>query len=593
MTLETRSAGEVAVDQALTDWSRVVARTLVDAGIRKLIASPGSRSTPFLISCLREPLLEVHHVLDERSAAFVALGAARVRGEPIAVLATSGTAPAHWYPAIIEASLANHPIVFLSADRPTEQGFCGAAQTIDQTHLFGRHVRFFADPGNPEGTPSALFGLRRLLHQAIAHAKGPIPGPVHINLRARKPLEPKATTSLALDAVLAVPLPKTEVRLTESAESLDLAAELLSRAERPLFVVGPLAPTEDVDALLHLVGALGAVLSAESTSQLRFAPRSEPGHKALARFDSLDGWLRVGLFEIHPELQPDLVIQCGAEPTSASYERWIARAKPNRIVLGTTTWNDPSGTARAILRGPLGEVARALETRLIPGERSEAWARDLSARDERITAALEQGSEPWSEAAIARTTLRAMPSQTRLVLGNSLPIRMVDRYAQTSEAIEVVHQRGANGIDGFLAQTYGAMLAAPRNTVVLIGDCTFLHDTGSLLSLRRTTTPVVIVVVQNGGGRIFETLPVARAAPEAMPFFVTEEEVELASLARAYGVRYARVVEASQLSDAITRGLKQSGVSIVEAVVEAHGAIKLDAMADALFRGHLHSRGIA
>ena len=190
-------------EQVITDWSRVVARTLVDAGIRKLFASPGSRSTPFLIASLREPLLEVHHVLDERSAAFVALGAARVTGEPMAVLATSGTAPAHWYPAIIEASLANIPLVFLSADRPTEQGFCGAAQTIDQTHLFGRHVRFFADPGNPEASPGALLGLRRLIAQAVSHAKGPLPGPVHLNLRARKPLEPTEATSALLESVLA------------------------------------------------------------------------------------------------------------------------------------------------------------------------------------------------------------------------------------------------------------------------------------------------------------------------------------------------------------------------------------------------------
>ena len=570
-------------EQVITDWSRVVARTLVDAGIRKLFASPGSRSTPFLIACLREPSLEVHHVLDERSAAFVALGAARVTCEPMAVLATSGTAPAHWYPAIIEASLANIPLVFLSADRPTEQGFCGAAQTIDQTHLFGRHVRFFADPGNPEGSPSALLALRRVIAQAVSQARGPLPGPVHLNLRARKPLEPNTATSAVLESVLAQPLPKAILQLGIDAESLAQAGDLLAKAKRILFVLGPIAPTETTRALLQLARKLGAVIAAESTSQLRFHPEAQ----GIARFDSLDGWLGAGLFETS-DLAPDLVIQCGAEPTSAAYERWIARAKPIRIVLGTHAWNDPSGTARAILLGDLDTSSRALIEHATAAPRDEAWARELHARHEHITRLLEERND-WSEAVVARTTIAAMPSNARLVIGNSLPIRMVDRYAQSNAAIEVVHQRGANGIDGFLAQTFGAALAAPRSTVLLLGDCTFLHDASSLLTLRRTTSPVVIVIVQNGGGRIFETLPVARAAPETLPYFVTEEEVDLASLAHAYGVRFSCVSDASQLATEIAKGLVQQGVSIVEAVVEAHGALKLDAVSDALFRAE--SRG--
>lgn len=589
MSVEARSTSEVTTDQALTDWSRVVARTLVDAGIRTLIASPGSRSTPFLIACLREPSLDVHHVLDERSAAFVALGAARVTGMPVAVLATSGTAPAHWYPAIIEASLANVPLVFLSADRPTEQGFCGAAQTIDQTHLFGRHVRFFADPGNPEGALSSLLGLRRLIAQAVSHANGPIPGPVHLNLRARKPLEPKTTSSPALDAALAQPLPKASTRLALDAESLAFAGELLTRAERPLFVLGPIAPTEDTDALLELAYNAGAALAAEGTSQLRFGHETQ----GVARFDSLDGWLRVGLFEAHPELQPDLIVQCGAEPTSAAYERWVTRTKPIRIVLGTYAWNDPSGTARAVLRGPLRDVCVELQKTVRVHPKRDAWAREMSARHERIVVALDEASEAWSEAAIARISLRSMPNESRLVIGNSLPIRMVDRYAQSSASIEVVHQRGANGIDGFLAQTFGAALVSPRKTLVLLGDCTFLHDASSLLSLRRTTSPVVIVVVQNGGGRIFETLPVARAAPETLPFFVTEEQVDLAALATAYGVGYVRAEDSAQLTHAINTGLEHANVTMVEALVEAHGATKLDATSDALFRAQLLHRGRA
>lgn len=583
----TELAGEPLAN-TLTEWSRVVAETLLASGVELAIVSPGSRSTPYLAALLRvaersESLarsLRVLDVVDERSAAFVALGAARTSGRPVALLCTSGTAPAHWFPAVLEASLARIPLVLLSADRPTELMHCGAAQTLDQTKLFGDHVRHFVDPGNPESSLPSLVGLRRAITQAVARALGPDPGPVHINLRARKPLEPRAATSAAelalvakVDALLATPLPRIEQNLALPATQLDAVAMRIARAERPLFVAGPLPVGVDVAAVRSLVARASGVLFAEVASQLRTGAGSDD----VVQANALEAWLRAGLLD-RPAYAPDLVVQLGATPTNAALERWLGRAKPTRVVLGVPDWIDPQGTAEEIVIGDVGALAAALAARTSPRSEPSVWARalaEIDAEGERIARSI---AGAWSEAHIARAVLES--DLERLVIGNSLPIRMVDRFAprDVRAPVEVVHQRGANGIDGFLAQSFGAQLARPLRTVALLGDLTFLHDVGSLASARRSSSPLVVVVVANGGGRIFETLPVARDAAWAMPHFVTEQEFDLASLAAAFGVAHRRATDPSALAEALSFGLGRSGLTLVEAVVPPHGAVELDRM---------------
>ena len=174
-------------------WARVLLTSLADAGVHDVIVSPGSRSTPFVLAALRladEGRLNCHDVVDERSAAFFALGRARVTGRPALLLCTSGSAMTHYFPAVVEADADRLPLLILSADRPVELQHCGANQTLDQLHLFGRHVRRFVDLGLAQATPDALRSLRRQAAQAVFESTWPTPGAVHLNARARKPLEP-------------------------------------------------------------------------------------------------------------------------------------------------------------------------------------------------------------------------------------------------------------------------------------------------------------------------------------------------------------------------------------------------------------------
>ena len=187
-------------------WATALFAALADCGVGDVVIAPGSRSTPFVLAAAATPRLRLHDVLDERSAGFFALGMARAGGRPPLVLCTSGTAPAHLYPAVIEAALAHLPLVVLSADRPFELAHAAAPQTIDQAKLFGDHARLFVELGGPDDAAPAAF--RRLIATAVAAALGPTPGAVHLNVRARKPLEPSRLGTASGDRAPSPPAPR-------------------------------------------------------------------------------------------------------------------------------------------------------------------------------------------------------------------------------------------------------------------------------------------------------------------------------------------------------------------------------------------------
>ncbi len=212
-------------------WCLTLLDGLVAGGMRHLVLSPGSRSTPVVLAAQRRPELSLTPILDERSAAFYALGLARASGRPVGLLATSGSAPAHWYPAVIEAEASGVPLVLISADRPPELRAWGANQTVDQTRIFGTHVREFHDPGPPVDLPAAFKALRRLGLRTATVSRGVSPGPVHINLPLREPLVPgqaPAAVPGAADTVWTAAGVDAGV-LSRSAPPLSLPPELRER----------------------------------------------------------------------------------------------------------------------------------------------------------------------------------------------------------------------------------------------------------------------------------------------------------------------------------------------------------------------------
>ncbi len=554
-----------------TSWARCLLRGLRDAGVTDLVVSPGSRSTPFLAAALAEEL-RCHPVIDERAAGFFALGMARATSHPVALLCTSGTAAAHYYPAVIEAATAHTPLVVLTADRPPELHHCSAPQTIDQLHLYGTHAHFI-DLGPPDDTELSLRALRRKAHQAVtlAHTL-----PVHLNCPARKPLEPADPSPFTPPPLHpstrspVAPFPFPAPTLHASAPAIAALAAACTAATRGLIVAGP-APLAH-RALRPLATRLAAItgfpLLAEATSQLRLCPPT-----AAPRCDAFDL-----LYRATPSARtPDLIIQLGTPPTSAALGALFAAHRPPRWVLTDRGWPDPWSDAAAIVTGDPADTLHRLIDALAHLRRPvTTWADHLAAADRTawtcVEAELGRRIDRMHEGQATRAAVAALPPNALLALGNSLPVRLVDTWCPAGTAvIDVLSQRGASGIDGLIAGAAGSAAATNRPTALLLGDVSFAHDLAALAVARHAPAPLALIVLDNAGGRIFERLPVAASAPltaHLERFWLTPPAVDMAAAAAAYGVPAVTADTPAALAAAVTTALARPGCTVIRAPID-------------------------
>ncbi|MEM9193459.1 MAG: 2-succinyl-5-enolpyruvyl-6-hydroxy-3-cyclohexene-1-carboxylic-acid synthase [Myxococcota bacterium] len=582
-------------------WTRVALADLRRAGVRHAVVSPGSRSTPLVIAA-EQAGLELHSVIDEREAGFIALGIGKAAGTPALLLCTSGTAGAHYLPAIIEARHAGTPLLAMTADRPRELHASGANQTMDQSGLFGSYVLRRAELSPTEPSRRALLAVRRSVAQLAAAAMGPPAGPVHFNVQLRKPLEPQPDDAFQSEAQAIVDTPVPEVTAPLRPALPPSLIEAVATAKRGILVCGPgeMGPV-DRAPVLELARRHGWMLLAEATSDYRFWAR--PG---IPTIDAVDTVFRSEA--ARSLLRPDLVIQLGLTPVSKGYEQFIERSTVPRAVVHAGPWADPAGTARWRIVSRAAEFASAaLAT--IDGPAHEAvdggarvigspkdWPSLIAALE---TTFLEPTGATLSEAGVASEVVRALSSRGKgnLVIGNSLIPRTFDVHGVGGGSLHVLHQRGVSGIDGLLSSAAGAALATGRPTLLIVGDVSFLHGASGLLFAGTVNTPLAIVVVNNQGGRIFEQLPIADQRSESeRSLWTTPHQVDLGGLSRSYGVGYRRVMSVPELAAALAAALDTSGCSVVEATVPPHDAASdADAFRSAfettLARGRASSRG--
>lgn len=577
--------------------ARLLVGALVQAGVRRVVTSPGSRSTPLVLAALdlaagdgRAGNLELRSVLDERAAAFYALGQARATGLPSALICTSGSAPGHYLPAILEAKEAGLPLIVLSADRPTELMDCGAQQTTDQTKLFGPAVSYFAEidlGGRTDGL--SLRALRRTAAQAVFRSRWPRGGAVHLNVRARKPLERQEagecdTVAASVDEVLAEPLETGRPRVAPDPDVLSRAVQLCRRAQRGLIVAGPLPlpppareAAADVFGLGELARRTGFPLLAEATSQSRFLEGSAVG-EASCLADCLGAaWAANG--GSGPPV-PDLVLQVGAPPVSTGTQRLLETCRAAQVVVSDGTWTDPAGLGSVFLLGDVGTIVAGLCSGLestSPAAAVEPWRRDVLAFCRRFQGAVADvvaGSGPgdFHDGEVTRRTVGAMPSGSLLMLGNSLPVRLVETWVERlGRRVWVASQRGLGGIDGLVAGFLGSLSTGefPAGALV-VGDVSLLHDLDGLTAASeyRDGPSAVIVVIDNGGGRIFERLPIASTevfrGPEGR-HWLTPHRVDFSALAQAFGLPCARVETTPALEREFAAAVGRRGVSLVVA----------------------------
>lgn len=576
------------LQQAWADW---LLDGLVAAGVRHVVVSPGSRSAPLVLAAARAEAagrVEIAVVADERSAGFVALGQGRMTGRPSALVCTSGTAGAHWYPAVIEASEAGVPLLAITADRPFELQARGANQTVDQVGLFGRHVRAFLELGLPDPDPRAAEALPRTAVRAVQASLAPDPGPVHLNARFRKPLQASGEDPPELRALRGrvsagvergLPTPRPARRTTDPA-TLDELAARVRRARRGVVVAGPVSPADAVSlsSVERFLDASGFVLLPEATSQLRFG-----GPPARLLCDAFEALFAPGPF--HGPLEPDFVLQLGTAPSGRGLAAWLADERaPERVVLAGRGWPEAHNRAADVLICDPGEALLGLAGRLAGAAPEADWAARAGAasdaawrRLDRLLA--ERGGFP--EARAVRVAVEAVPEGGLLALGNSLPVREVDLYCPASpRSLSVLSQRGASGIDGLVSSAAGAVLASGYPAVLLVGDVSFQHDVGGLAVARELPSSLAIVVLANGGGRLFDLLPF-RPGPGIEStfrrFFLTPPSVAAVAAARAFGLPAHEAATAEELGDALREAAGRTGATVIEARVDGEATAEIAA----------------
>ncbi len=577
----TQESADLAFACVQTTWARRFASGLVAAGIRDVVVSPGSRSTPILLALLERPELHCVAVADERSASFFALGQVRSCGQPSALLCTSGSAAGHYLPAVMEAAAARLPLLVLSANRPPERDHCEAPQTTDQERLYGVHARAFYSLGPADGRVRSLRALDRTVARAVACSKWPIAGPVHIDLRARKPLElvgasldllSGTSTEVSSSAHCADfastngtrPFPRVEAPTVHaSGESIARLARALAESRRPLLVAGPagLAQAELRGVARELI-RVGVPAAFELASQLG-------GVGDLVSLPTL-----MQSRTLRAKARPDLLIQIGSALTSSGWEPWVESLQGDGAahwVVCEAGWPDPVSSASEVVVGAISNTLERLLALLIPESHSnsrsslhrEEWNRWLSDCDREGRSLIDEAaSRSGSEAEIARVCVDSLPQRGALLaLGNSLAIRLAESFAPRPELLAVWNQRGLNGIDGIVSGFAGTLERRGRDAVpfdhahLLIGDVSFLHDVGGLIALRDLAPPgFAVVVIDNGGGRIFDRLPAARnnRTRDRWEFFTTPPAVDLAAVARAFGFEVFETSSGAELSSVLS-----------------------------------------
>jgi len=528
-------------------WGSVVAETLVRMGVTRAVVSPGSRSTPLAFA--RHPAIDAVPVLDERSAGFLALGMAKRDLRPVALLCTSGTAGANYYPAVIEACESGVPLIVFTADRPPEMRGCASGQAIDQDRLYGAYVRLYHELAVPEASLPLLRYLRQTVAHGVERSLGPPAGPVHFNAPFRDPLAPVDDGGTVEAFAASIPWEDFFGHLAPPAPvSMVSEVPAFSHSVHGVIVAGP-AATADPAAYSADVGEisrrLGWPVLADGLSPVRGRAALVP--HLVTRYDAI---LRSpGAAD---SLRPEFILCLGEWPTGKVLRSWLEASRAPILLVTDRPDNRDAlhGSTRRVV-SPLGALAAGLPIADAPNGYERLWA-GMEARARAALDALLEAEEALVEPKAAWLMARHLPAGSSVFAANSMPVRDMEFvWPANDRGIQVFFNRGANGIDGTLSTALGAAHNAGP-VALLTGDLALLHDSNGLLLAPRFRGSLTIVLINNHGGGIFEHLPVAQFGQIFEEFFATPQEVDFAKLCSAHGVAHAHVEDWSHFEHLIS-----------------------------------------
>ena len=540
---------------------------LARCGLQHACVCPGSRSTPLAVLLHQHPDIKTWMHLDERSATYFALGQAKATRQPVAVLGTSGTATLNFAPAVAEAFYARVPLLVLTADRPPELQEVGAPQTIDQSRLYGRHVKRCIEMPLPEAGADAVRYVRSMASRAMAACRTQRPGPVHVNFPFREPLIPIAQDHRPVEPNAAPLVTVTRGPQTLShADATELAGQLQG-AKRGLIVCGPQDDPGFPDAVARLSTRLQFPLLADVLSQVRRGT-----HDRSCLIDGYDAFLRDS--QITRGLVPDLVLRFGATPVSKPLQQYLQSLTACRqLLIGPADdWHDPAlvATDRVQVdpRAFCEVLLSALPKRPRRGcDTASAWRHKWERLNAQARAALNaclNDTPALSEPKVFAELDAVLPPGATLFAGNSMPVRDLDTFfAAGSRPVRFLANRGASGIDGVVSTALGASSVSLGPCVLVIGDLSLYHDMNGLLAARQHGLQATIVLLHNDGGGIFSFLPQAEGVASFEDLFGTPHGLDFRHAAHLYGLDYCEPEDGQALRTALEKAFHTPGVTLV------------------------------
>ncbi|WP_414619069.1 2-succinyl-5-enolpyruvyl-6-hydroxy-3-cyclohexene-1-carboxylic-acid synthase [Calothrix sp. CCY 0018] len=568
MTIGFRNVNEL--------WASIFTETLQRLGLSCVAICPGSRSTPLTVAFAQSPDIEVVPILDERSAAFFALGRAKATGLPVAVVCTSGTAGANFYSAVVEANFSRVPLLLLTADRPPELRDCHSGQTIDQLKLFGNYPNWQTELALPCISMEMLAYLRQTTIYGFEQTLYPVSGAVHLNIPFRDPLPPIKdesdvnAASLKLlqsnfnsEEFFAAVTNKYQRMITPKQISIP---QKWLETQRGIIIAGvsqPQQPQEYCSAIAKLAQKLNFPVLAEGLSPVR-------NHASLNPYIISTYDLILRNQDSATKLTPEVVIQIGEIPTSKVLRQWLSDKNPLRWIIEPSNQNIDALHGRVVhLRMNVEEIERQgdKETRGQGDDEFinsylQIWV-DLEARvREKIDKTLAEKTELF-EGKAAWLLSQVLPPQTPLFISNSMPVRDVEFFWKPNNlGIKPFFNRGANGIDGTLSTVLG-IAHRQQSSVMLTGDLALLHDTNGFLTRNKLIGHLTIVLINNNGGGIFEMLPISEFEPPFEELFATPQNIDFAQLCKTYGVEHELITSWQELINKLNP-LPSKGIRVLE-----------------------------
>lgn len=548
--------------EALTRYVAHFVDELVKSGLTDVVISPGSRSTPLAMTVCEHEGIKEWVMIDERSAAFFALGMAKETGRAVALLCTSGTAAANYYPAIIEAHYGRVPLIVLTADRPHELRDVGAPQAIEQMKMYGDYVKWFQEMALPEASTRMLSYIRGQAMRAVHVAQEGNQGPVHLNFPFREPLVPDFT----LDDLWGK---RSETSYHTALHgykklSTDQLIELkkkITTDRNGLIVCGPQVDKTLAQSIVELASKLGVPVLADPLSQLRAGK-----HNKSNIIEGYDAIFRNQM--IREQLKPAYIIRFGAMPVSKSYLFYVEEHEeiPKYVVEDYEGFRDPTGDPMTFIYAEPNslceDLSNSLEAVTLDGQWLEKWQHLNDIAKKHL---LRESHKKISEGEAVRSLMEEIPSDSILYVGNSMAVRDLDTFFLTTDrSISILANRGANGIDGVVSSALGAAATSSQPVTLLIGDLSFYHDLNGLLAAKQYKISITIVLINNNGGGIFSFLPQATDEKYFESLFGTPLHIDFEPLVRTYGGTYRIATNVEELKRELAVSYEVDGLSVIE-----------------------------